>query len=182
MQFDRCRKETALHWVDLMEKKMCETEWIWIHLLQVCVWELQPRGHRLLETLKKHKATVTCIKIKSDDKECVSASSDGACIIWDIVWVASLHKHYSYTYSMFPFQTFILYNCCIKCPFWDSTFAFSSNMKYCAHLLIYIEKRESVTFRPVLYWEIDTEAVHSCLAVRIKRNPVNSLWRKLKNL
>uniref|UniRef100_A0A3Q1HKP4 Cilia- and flagella-associated protein 52 n=1 Tax=Anabas testudineus TaxID=64144 RepID=A0A3Q1HKP4_ANATE len=52
---------------------------------QVRVWELQSRGHRLLETMKEHKATVACIKIKSDDKECVTASSDGACIIWDIV-------------------------------------------------------------------------------------------------
>ncbi|KAM9363502.1 cilia- and flagella-associated protein 52 [Symphorus nematophorus] len=57
---------------------------------QVCVWELQPRGHRLLQTMKEHKATVTCIKIKSDDKECVTASSDGACIIWDIVRFVSL--------------------------------------------------------------------------------------------
>ncbi|XP_070684474.1 cilia- and flagella-associated protein 52 [Pempheris klunzingeri] len=57
---------------------------------QVRVWELQPRGHRLLETMKEHKATVTCIKIKRDDKECVTASSDGACIIWDIVRFVSL--------------------------------------------------------------------------------------------
>lgn len=46
---------------------------------------LHSRGHQLLETMKEHKATVSCIKIKSDDKECVTASSDGACIIWDIV-------------------------------------------------------------------------------------------------
>ncbi|XP_026215597.1 cilia- and flagella-associated protein 52 isoform X2 [Anabas testudineus] len=57
---------------------------------QVRVWELQSRGHRLLETMKEHKATVACIKIKSDDKECVTASSDGACIIWDIVRFVSL--------------------------------------------------------------------------------------------
>uniref|UniRef100_A0A8D0AV03 Cilia- and flagella-associated protein 52 n=1 Tax=Sander lucioperca TaxID=283035 RepID=A0A8D0AV03_SANLU len=57
---------------------------------QVRVWELQPHGHRLLETMKEHKATINCIKIKSDDKECVTASSDGACIIWDLVRFASL--------------------------------------------------------------------------------------------
>lgn len=56
-----------------------------LHLLQVRVWMLHSRGHQLLETMKEHKATVSCIKIKSDDKECVTASSDGACIIWDIV-------------------------------------------------------------------------------------------------
>ncbi|KAG7274564.1 hypothetical protein CRUP_018956 [Coryphaenoides rupestris] len=53
---------------------------------QLRVWELQPAwGHRLLETMKEHKATVTDIQVKSDDKECVTASSDGACIIWDLV-------------------------------------------------------------------------------------------------
>ncbi|XP_041790179.1 cilia- and flagella-associated protein 52 [Chelmon rostratus] len=57
---------------------------------QVRVWELQPSGHKLLEIMKEHKATVSCIKIKSDDKECVTASFDGACIIWDIVRFVSL--------------------------------------------------------------------------------------------
>ncbi|KAF3687519.1 Cilia- and flagella-associated protein 52 [Channa argus] len=57
---------------------------------QVRVWELQSRNHRLLETMKEHKATVACIKIKSDDKECVTASADGACIIWDLVRFVSL--------------------------------------------------------------------------------------------
>uniref|UniRef100_A0A8C5CXA4 Cilia- and flagella-associated protein 52 n=1 Tax=Gadus morhua TaxID=8049 RepID=A0A8C5CXA4_GADMO len=53
---------------------------------QVRVWELQQGGcHRLLETMAEHKATVTDIQIKKNDKECVTASSDGACIIWDLV-------------------------------------------------------------------------------------------------
>uniref|UniRef100_A0A8C8FXF7 Cilia- and flagella-associated protein 52 n=1 Tax=Oncorhynchus tshawytscha TaxID=74940 RepID=A0A8C8FXF7_ONCTS len=54
-------------------------------LLQVRVWEILQGCHRLIETMKEHKATVTSIKIKSNDKECVTASSDGACIIWDLV-------------------------------------------------------------------------------------------------
>uniref|UniRef100_A0A8C7SQR1 Cilia- and flagella-associated protein 52 n=1 Tax=Oncorhynchus mykiss TaxID=8022 RepID=A0A8C7SQR1_ONCMY len=52
---------------------------------QVRVWEILQGCHRLIETMKEHKATVTSIKIKSNDKECVTASSDGACIIWDLV-------------------------------------------------------------------------------------------------
>ncbi|XP_063039846.1 cilia- and flagella-associated protein 52-like [Engraulis encrasicolus] len=52
---------------------------------QVRVWEALTELHTLLGTMKEHKATVNCIKIKSNDKECVTASSDGACIIWDIV-------------------------------------------------------------------------------------------------
>ncbi|KAM6939824.1 cilia- and flagella-associated protein 52 [Xenentodon cancila] len=57
---------------------------------QVRVWELLPRGHRLLETMKHHKAAVCCLKMKTNDKECVTASSDGTCIIWDLVRFASL--------------------------------------------------------------------------------------------
>ncbi|XP_056136511.1 cilia- and flagella-associated protein 52 [Lampris incognitus] len=52
---------------------------------KVSVWELLQGGYQLLELMKEHKATVTCIKIKSNDKECVTASSDGACIIWDLM-------------------------------------------------------------------------------------------------
>ncbi|XP_034044856.1 cilia- and flagella-associated protein 52 [Thalassophryne amazonica] len=51
---------------------------------QVCVWELLTKGHRLLESMKQHRAAVNCIKITSDDRQCVSASSDGSCIIWDL--------------------------------------------------------------------------------------------------
>jgi len=35
---------------------------------------------------------VTCIKVRHNDQECVSASSDGTCIIWDLVLVI---VHYS---------------------------------------------------------------------------------------
>ncbi|KAG5278993.1 hypothetical protein AALO_G00104960 [Alosa alosa] len=52
---------------------------------QIRVWEILKGSYRLVETMKEHKASVNCIKIKSNDKECVSASSDGACIIWDLV-------------------------------------------------------------------------------------------------
>ncbi|KAL2101062.1 hypothetical protein ACEWY4_002823 [Coilia grayii] len=52
---------------------------------QVRVWEVLTDLHTLLETMKEHKASVNCIKIKSNDKECVTASSDGTCIIWDLV-------------------------------------------------------------------------------------------------
>ncbi|KAL2087100.1 hypothetical protein ACEWY4_018159 [Coilia grayii] len=52
---------------------------------QIRVWEILKGSYKLVETMKEHKASVNCIKIKSNDKECVSASSDGACIIWDLV-------------------------------------------------------------------------------------------------
>lgn len=39
---------------------------------------------KLFETMKEHKASVSCIKLKKDDSQCVSASTDGTCIIWDL--------------------------------------------------------------------------------------------------
>nr|XP_046167267.1 cilia- and flagella-associated protein 52-like [Oncorhynchus gorbuscha] len=52
---------------------------------QVRVWEILQGCPWLIETMKEHKVTITSIKIKSNDKECVTASSGGACIIWDLV-------------------------------------------------------------------------------------------------
>ena len=40
---------------------------------------------KLLFTLKEHKNTVTCIKVRKNDKECVTSSFDGSCVIWDLV-------------------------------------------------------------------------------------------------
>jgi len=59
---------------------------------QVRIWEIS-EGYtmkgarittRLVEALKEHKGSVTCIKIRKNDSECVSASTDGTCIIWDL--------------------------------------------------------------------------------------------------
>jgi len=34
--------------------------------------------------MKEHKSSVTSIEIRSNDRECVSSSSDGSCIVWDL--------------------------------------------------------------------------------------------------
>ncbi|XP_037265448.1 cilia- and flagella-associated protein 52 isoform X2 [Falco biarmicus] len=52
---------------------------------QVRVWEIGERTHKLGEVLKEHVSAVSCIKVKKDDRECVTASLDGTCIIWDLV-------------------------------------------------------------------------------------------------
>lgn len=39
----------------------------------------------LLETLKEHKAPITKIDLNKANDEAVSSSTDGSCIIWDIV-------------------------------------------------------------------------------------------------
>ncbi|TUJ41097.1 Cilia- and flagella-associated protein 52 [Bagarius yarrelli] len=52
---------------------------------QVRVWEILPDTHRLVTSMKEHKASVNAIKVKSNNEECVTASSDGTCIIWDLI-------------------------------------------------------------------------------------------------
>ncbi|KAJ3300742.1 Cilia- and flagella-associated protein 52 [Borealophlyctis nickersoniae] len=52
---------------------------------QVRVWRVT-RQVRVLEcAMKEHKGTVTCVKIRKNNLECVSSSSDGSCIIWDLI-------------------------------------------------------------------------------------------------
>ena len=50
----------------------------------VRVWKIGKQSQTLEASMKDHKGPVNCIKIKKNDDECVSASSDGSCIIWDL--------------------------------------------------------------------------------------------------
>uniref|UniRef100_A0A8C5R5C0 Cilia- and flagella-associated protein 52 n=1 Tax=Leptobrachium leishanense TaxID=445787 RepID=A0A8C5R5C0_9ANUR len=52
---------------------------------QVRLWEIGIESRRLVESMKEHKSSVSCINVKSNNRECLTASSDGTCIIWDIV-------------------------------------------------------------------------------------------------
>lgn len=51
---------------------------------KVRVWNVSS-SHRSMEaSLKEHRGAVNCIKVNSDFSQCVSASSDGSCIVWDL--------------------------------------------------------------------------------------------------
>ncbi|KAL1452807.1 hypothetical protein WDU94_007002 [Cyamophila willieti] len=52
---------------------------------QVRIWKLTKESQTLDLVLKEHTSSVSVIKIKSDDKEAMSASIDGTCVIWDII-------------------------------------------------------------------------------------------------
>ncbi|XP_015518674.1 cilia- and flagella-associated protein 52 [Neodiprion lecontei] len=52
---------------------------------QVRFWDVKPEVQKLACVLKEHKGPVTSLHIASNDEEVISASSDGTCIIWDIV-------------------------------------------------------------------------------------------------
>ncbi|XP_069728433.1 cilia- and flagella-associated protein 52 isoform X2 [Phaenicophaeus curvirostris] len=52
---------------------------------QVKIWNIHEKSQKLGEILKVHTSAVSCIKIKKDDQEFITASLDGTCMIWDIV-------------------------------------------------------------------------------------------------
>lgn len=51
---------------------------------RVRVWNVTSSHQSLVASLKEHRGPVNCLKITNDGKECVSASSDGSCIVWDL--------------------------------------------------------------------------------------------------
>lgn len=57
---------------------------------QVRVWQIGHQTQKLEEALKEHKSSVSCIRVKKNNEECVTASTDGTCIIWDLVWVPAV--------------------------------------------------------------------------------------------
>ncbi|XP_027830696.1 cilia- and flagella-associated protein 52 isoform X2 [Ovis aries] len=52
---------------------------------EVRVWHIGHQIQKLEEALKEHKSSVSCIRVKKSNEECVTASTDGTCIIWDLV-------------------------------------------------------------------------------------------------
>ncbi|KAK5642123.1 hypothetical protein RI129_008290 [Pyrocoelia pectoralis] len=52
---------------------------------QVRLWEISPIRQKLLITLKAHNGPISEIHVNKADDEAISASTDGSCIIWDIV-------------------------------------------------------------------------------------------------
>jgi WD40 repeat protein len=39
----------------------------------------------MVENLKEHRGAINSLKVNNSNTECISASSDGSCIIWDII-------------------------------------------------------------------------------------------------
>lgn len=65
---------------------------------QVRVWATSPTSQQLLASLKEHKGTVNSIAICGSDTECISASDDGSCIVWDLARFVRRNIIYSQTY------------------------------------------------------------------------------------
>jgi len=52
---------------------------------QVRVWQLGRSSQSMLSSLKEHKGRINSLYIMENDGQCVSASSDGSCIVWNLV-------------------------------------------------------------------------------------------------
>eukprot|EP00899_Mesostigma_viride_P011827 jgi/Mesvir1/20645/Mv14866-RA.1 len=50
----------------------------------VRVWKVGKQSQPMLASMKEHKGPINSITVRKNDAECVSASSDGSCIIWDL--------------------------------------------------------------------------------------------------
>lgn len=48
------------------------------------IWQIHAKSRELLTTMKEHRNAVVTIRINRSDSECVTASLDGTCIVWDI--------------------------------------------------------------------------------------------------
>lgn len=51
---------------------------------RVRVWNVTSSHQSMIISLKEHRGPINCIKINQDSTQCISASSDGSCIIWDL--------------------------------------------------------------------------------------------------
>lgn len=51
---------------------------------RVRIWHVTSSHQALISSLKEHRGPVNCLKINKDSTQCISASSDGCCIVWDL--------------------------------------------------------------------------------------------------
>lgn len=51
---------------------------------KVRIWNVSSSHQTLLASLKEHRGPINCVKINQDATQCISASSDGSCIVWDL--------------------------------------------------------------------------------------------------
>ncbi|KAG5675953.1 hypothetical protein PVAND_005810 [Polypedilum vanderplanki] len=64
---------------------------------QVRVWKIGAEKQSLMGVLKEHFGPISTVEINSFDTEVISASSDGSCIIWDLLRLARKHVLFANT-------------------------------------------------------------------------------------
>ncbi|CAM6106561.1 unnamed protein product [Calypogeia fissa] len=61
----------------------------------VRVWRIGSQSHSLIANMKEHKGAVTSLQVRKNNSECVSSSSDGSCLIWDLTRFARNNSMYA---------------------------------------------------------------------------------------
>jgi len=51
---------------------------------RVRIWKITPTHQAMIISLKEHRGPINSIKVNGDSSQCISASADGSCIIWDL--------------------------------------------------------------------------------------------------
>jgi len=51
---------------------------------RVRIWKVTSSHQAMLTSLKEHRGPINCIRINGDSTQCISASADGSCIVWDL--------------------------------------------------------------------------------------------------
>jgi len=51
---------------------------------RVRVWSIASSHQSLVASLKEHRSAVNCLRINKECTQCLSASADGSCIVWDL--------------------------------------------------------------------------------------------------
>jgi hypothetical protein len=51
---------------------------------RVRVWAVGGRGQVMEMSFKEHKKEVTSLRVSRNDEECISASADGSCLVWNL--------------------------------------------------------------------------------------------------
>ena len=64
---------------------------------QVRIWKILPEKQSLVGVLKEHYGPITSVEINKFDAQVISASSDGTCIIWDILRLSRVHVLFANT-------------------------------------------------------------------------------------
>eukprot|EP00762_Andalucia_godoyi_P004100 ANDGO_06274.mRNA.1 Cilia- and flagella-associated protein 52 len=70
---------------------------------QIRVWSvnLSSSGNavtKMAGSMKEHKGTINAIRVRRNDAECISASDDGSCIVWDLRRMIRSNILYAQTY------------------------------------------------------------------------------------
>lgn len=93
---------------------------------RVRVWHVTSSHQAMIVSLKEHRGPINCIKVNADSTQCISASADGSCIIWDLnryVRITALFEPTVFTSVLYHPDESQMLTCGAnhKISYWDAT-------------------------------------------------------------